>query len=87
MVVTSMHTVSVEHAKAHLEELLDEAVHGESVAIDVGDDVFVRWTVERKTPSVETAPAGWPVLGLYAGQVWMAPDFNDIPEGFEEYVK
>ncbi len=87
MVITGMHTVSVEHAKAHLDELLDEAVHGESVAIDVGDDVFIRWTVERKTPAVDTAVSGWPVLGLYAGQGWMAPDFNDIPVGFEEYVK
>jgi hypothetical protein len=87
MVITDMHTVSIEHAKAHLDELLDEAVHGESVAIDVGDDVFIRWTVERKMPAVKAAPAGWPVLGMLKGKVWMAPDFNDIPEGFEEYVK
>jgi hypothetical protein len=87
MVITGMPTVSVEHAKAHLDELLDEAVHGESVAIDVGDDVFIRWTVERKTPAVETVAGGWSVLGMLKGKVWMAPDFNDIPEGFEEYCK
>ena len=82
-----MHTVSVEHAKAHLDELLEEAVHGEAVAILVRDDVVVRWMVERKTPALETAAGGWPLMGLYAGQGWMAPDFDDIPNGFEEYVK
>lgn len=44
-----MRTVSVEHAKAHLNVLWDEAVNGESVAIAVSDEVVVRWTVERKT--------------------------------------
>jgi hypothetical protein len=77
-----MHTVSVEHAKAHLDELLNEAVHGESVAIAVSDEVVVRWTVEKKT-----SLSGWPLMGLYAGQGWMAPDFDDIPDGFEQYVK
>ena len=82
-----MHTVSVEHAKAHLDELVEAAVHGEAVAIAVGDDVVVRWMVERKTPTSELAVGGWPFMGLYAGQGWIAPDFDAIPEGFEEYVK
>jgi len=37
-----MMTVSVEHAKAHLAELLDEAVQGEAVSIAMSDDVVVR---------------------------------------------
>ena len=86
-VVSGMPTVSVEHAQAHLVELLDEAVQGEAVAIAVGDDMLVRWTVERKVPSPEVAATGWPMMGIYQGKGWMAPDFNEIPEGFEEYVK
>ena len=82
-----MHTVSVEHAKAHFDELLVEAVHGEAVAIDVSDEVVVRWTIEKKVPVSEAKPGGWPFMGLYQGQGWMAPDFDEIPEGFEEYVK
>lgn len=82
-----MHTVSVEHAKAHLDALLDEAIHGEEVAISLSEDVVVRWTVERKSPAVEAKSVGWPFMGLYEGQGWMAPDFDEIPEGFEEYVK
>ncbi|MES2657814.1 MAG: type II toxin-antitoxin system prevent-host-death family antitoxin [Verrucomicrobiota bacterium] len=70
-----------------MDELLDEAVHGESVAIAVDDNVVVRWTVERKAPRSQSAEAGWPMMGMYKGQGWMAPDFNEIPEGFEEYVK
>lgn len=81
-----MITVSVEHAKAHLAELLDEVVQGEAVSIAVSDDVVVRWTVERKV-NRPPAVAGWPVLGMLKGKVWMAPDFDEIPEGFEEYVK
>ena len=76
-----MHTVSVEHARAHLDELLDEVVHGEAVAIAVSDEVVVRWTLERKTTAVEAEPSGWPVLGMLKGKVWMAPDFDEIPEG------
>lgn len=82
-----MHTVSVEHAQAHLVELLDEVVHGEAVAIAVGKDTLVRWTVERKVPTPEYPGTGWPMMGIYQGQGWMASDFNEIPEGFEEYVK
>ncbi len=82
-----MHTVSVEHAKAHLDELLNEVIHGEPIAIAVNEDVLVRWTAERKTPNVEAKPSGWPVIGMLKGTVWMAPDFDEIPEGFEEYVK
>ena len=82
-----MNTVSVEQAKAHLDELLDEAVHGKPVAIAVCDNVVVHWSVERKTPATKTAEGGWPVLGMLKGKVWMAPDFDEIPEGFEEYIK
>ncbi len=71
-----MHTVSVEHAKAHLDELLEEAVHGEAVAILVRDDVVVRWMVERKTPALESAAGGWPLMGLYAGKMV-------LPEGWD----
>lgn len=80
-----MRTVSVDHAKAHLYELLDEAVQGEPVAIDVGNDLVVRWTVEKKAPEAEKS--GWPVLGMYKGNVWMAPDFDEIPEDFKDYVE
>lgn len=79
-----MITVSVEHAKAHLAELLDDAVQGEAVSIAVSDDVVVRWTVERKVDR-PAAATDWPVLGMLKGKVRMAPDFDEIPEGFEEY--
>lgn len=82
-----MHTVSVEHAKTHFDELLVEAVHGEAVAIDVSDEVLLRWTIEKKVPAAEAKAGGWPVLGMLKGKVWMAPDFDAIPEGFEEYMK
>lgn len=80
-----MITVSVEQAKAHLAELLDEAVQGEAVSIAVSDEVVVHWTVERKVVR-PAASTDWPVLGMLKGMVWMAPDFDEIPEGFEEYV-
>ena len=57
------------------------------IGVELGDDTLVRWTVERKVPSPEVAATGWPMMGIYQGKGWMAPDFNEIPEGFEEYVK
>ena len=83
-VVWLMHTVTVEHAQAHLVELLDEAVQGEAVAIAIGEDTLVRWTVERKSLTPKVAMTGWPMMGIYQGKGWMAPDFNEIPDGFEE---
>ncbi len=82
-----MHTVSAEHAQAHFAELLDEAVHGEDVAIDVGENMVVRWVVEKGASGA--SPSGpWPFLNKYKGQVKLVEGWDDpIPEEFWDVLK
>ena len=85
-----MHTVSVEYAQAHLVGLLDEVSDEEDVVIERNNRPLARLVTEFAAQPSAVPPAtatGWPVLGMYKGQGWMAPDFGEIPEGFEEYVK
>lgn len=89
-----MQTVSVEYAQAHLIELLDGVLDGEEVVIERNNRPLARLVTELPAPPSIVLPAatsgsctGWPVLGMYNGQGWMAPDFGEIPEGFEEHVK
>ena len=80
-----MHTVSLEYAQSHLAELLEEACRGEAVRIKRGAQSAVRISAVTEPDVKENGGAPW--LGMYEGQGWMAPDFDDIPKGFEEYVK
>ena len=66
-----------------MDELLEEVVHGESVAIAVSDEVVVRWTVERKTPG-----SGWPLMGLYAGKMVLPGGWDeDLPLNMWDVLK
>lgn len=87
-----MHTVTVEYAKTHLTELLEEVAAGEDIVIESNNRPLARLVAERVTTpetatSTSSAKTVWPVLGMLKGKVWMANDFDAIPEGFEEYVK
>jgi prevent-host-death family protein len=79
-----MHSVSFEYAQTHLAELLVEVAEGEEIVIERDGRPLARLVAE---PLPQAVAAGWAGLGRYEGQGWMAPDFNNIPEGFEEYVK
>jgi antitoxin (DNA-binding transcriptional repressor) of toxin-antitoxin stability system len=79
-----MHTVTLEYAQSHLAELFEEAGRGEEVCIENGTRAVRMVPTALEKP---TANAGWPLLGRYEGQGWMAPDFDAIPDDFAEYVK
>ncbi len=79
-----MHTVTVEHAQAHFAELLEEAFQGGRVVIQMRENKAVTLALAVR-PELEAK--GWPLMGRYEGQGWMAADFNDIPQGFEDYSK
>jgi antitoxin (DNA-binding transcriptional repressor) of toxin-antitoxin stability system len=66
-----MTTVSVAEAQASLPVLLDRLMAGEEVLITQDDAPVARL--------VPMAPhtSGLPQLGLLAGQVWVADDFDD----------
>ena len=78
-----MQTVSLEHAREHLSELVAEAGRGKEIVIAEGGRPVARLAPPPVVPPEKPAS----LLGLLKGQVWMTPDFDEIPEGFEEYVK
>jgi prevent-host-death family protein len=73
-----MDPVQIHEAKAKLSSLIDAALSGEEVVI-----------ARRNRPLVRLVPlvskSGARRIGSAKGLVRMAPDFDDIPEGFEEY--
>lgn len=71
---------NVAEAKAHLSDLLQKALRGEDVVIARDSKPLVRLVpVER--PLLRREP------GSARGQIWMAPDFDETPEGFEDYLR
>lgn len=78
-----MLTVTLQEAQSHLAEIIEKLPPGEEVVI-LKDDKPV--ATIRATPP--TAPRKSRRLGTLKGSVlYMAPDFDSIPEGFEEYVE
>jgi hypothetical protein len=45
----------------------------------------VQIIVLEEEPQEEPTPAG-PQGGTAKGEIWMAPDFNDTPEEFKDYM-
>jgi prevent-host-death family protein len=74
-----MHTVTIHEAKAQLSRLIEEALSGQEVVI-----------ARRNTPLVRIVPleqsATRRALGSAKGKITIADDFDDLPEGFEDYV-
>ena len=76
-----MQAISVEEAQLHLPEILDKLPPGEEIVItrDSKPVAILRATPTRRKPRQ---------LGTLKGSVlYMAPDFDAIPEGFEDYVE
>lgn len=77
-----MSTVSVEEAQSRLSQLIDNLAPGEEVTLTRGDKPVA--TIRAAAPSAEQPRQ----LGSLKGSVlYMAPDFDAIPDGFEEYVE
>jgi antitoxin (DNA-binding transcriptional repressor) of toxin-antitoxin stability system len=76
-----MTTMTIDQAKDHLAELLARAADGEEVVI-VRDDGSTFSVV----PSPPASHKRRGLVGSMRGKIWMAPDFDDILEGFEPYL-
>jgi antitoxin (DNA-binding transcriptional repressor) of toxin-antitoxin stability system len=75
-------TITVQDAQSHLAEILERLTPGEEVIITRDDQPIA--TI-RATAAPQRQPRQ---LGTLRGTVLgMAPDFDAIPEGFEEYVE
>ena len=75
-----MSIVTIQEAQARLSQL----IHG----LSPGDEVLI---TENNQPVAKLARTQlskqWPCkAGSAKGKIRIAPDFDDIPEGFEEYL-
>src|SRR5665811_489004 len=76
-----MTTMTIDEAKDHLAELLAKAAGGEKVVTVREDGATV--TVTHSEPPSGTKRG---FVGSAEGKIWMAADFDEIPEGFEPYL-
>lgn len=76
-----MTTITVDEAKDQLADLLAKAAEGEEVVI-VRDD----GSAFALVPSNIVSGKRRGFVGSLQGKIWLADDFDDIPEGFEEYT-
>jgi len=78
-----MQTVTLQEAQGHLAEIIEKLPPGAEVVI-TRDDKPVATIRAAAAP----APPKQRQLGTLRGSVlYMAPDFDAIPEEFEEYVE
>ena len=75
-----MTIVNMHEAKTNLSKLVKRAAAGEEIIVArAGEPVakIVAYTAPPKKPRVP---------GSLKGKIWIAPDFDEIPEEFEEYL-
>lgn len=71
-----METINLHDAKTHLSRLVDRAAKGEEIVIArAGKPVARLVALEAKS--------GKRQLGLYAGQITLASDFDELPAGIQ----
>lgn len=74
-----MSVITIPEAKARLSELIERALRGEEIII-----------ARRNTPLIRLVPfvdgPGKRKTGTARGMVRMGKDFDETPEGFEDYV-
>jgi len=79
-----MSTYNVSDAKTHLSQLLDRAAAGEEVVITRRGQAVVRLVpVEGDSAGQaeqDGQSSGRRPLGIWRGRVWIAPDFDELPE-------
>jgi antitoxin (DNA-binding transcriptional repressor) of toxin-antitoxin stability system len=78
-----MQTITLEEAQRHLPEIIEKLTPGEEVLLTRGDQPVA--TIRATIPPPARQPRQ---LGTLKGSLlYMSPDFDAIPEGFEEYVE
>lgn len=76
-----MQTITLDEAQNHLGEIIEKLTPGEEVVLTRDDKPVA--TLRSTTPTSREPPR----FGTLKGSIlYIAPDFDDIPEGFEDYV-
>ena len=70
-------TVNIHEAKTHFSKLLSRVSRGEEVVIARAGK-----PVARLVPVAQTPPER--PFGIDKGKIWMAPDFDELPQDFLE---
>ncbi len=70
---------NIAQAKTHFSELVQKAMLGEEVIIAKDNKPVVK-LVALSGPKLSRKP------GSAKGRIWVAPDFDALPEGFKEYL-
>jgi antitoxin (DNA-binding transcriptional repressor) of toxin-antitoxin stability system len=72
--------ISIEEAQGHLAEIINKLAPGEEVVLTRENQPVA--TIRAALPSREP-----PKLGTLKGSIlYIASDFDEIPEGFEDYL-
>lgn len=75
-----MDAVSIHDAKTHFSKLIARAEAGEEIIVRRGQTPVAK-IVRYEAPKQPRQP------GRLKGRIWIAPDFDEIPEGFEDYIE
>ncbi|MHB1242912.1 MAG: type II toxin-antitoxin system Phd/YefM family antitoxin [Gaiellaceae bacterium] len=75
-----MTVVNMHEAKTNLSKLVQRAAAGEEIIVAKAGEPVAKIVAYSEPPKKPRVP------GSLKGQIWMAPDFDEIPEEFEEYI-
>ena len=75
-----MDAVSIHDAKTHFSKLVARAEAGEEIIVRRGSKPVAKIIGYEPPPKEPRRP------GRLKGRIWIAPDFDEIPEGFEDYT-
>ena len=76
-----MSTISVAEAQSHLAEIIENLPAGEELVITRDDQPVATLRATKPAPRRRAA------IGNTGGSIlYIAPDFDAIPEGFEDYL-
>lgn len=72
-----MDVANIHEAKTHFSKLVERAEQGEEIVIARGGKPVAKLVPYHESRGPRTG-------GEWRGQVWMSPDFDELPEGFAE---
>jgi prevent-host-death family protein len=75
-----MTVVNMHEAKTNLSKLVQRAAAGEEIILAKAGEPLAKLVAYTAPPKKPRVP------GSMKGQIWIAPDFDEIPEEFEEYL-
>ena len=76
-----MATITVQQAEGHLAEIIDNLPPGEEIVLTINDKPVAALR------AIPESARKIPQFGTLRGSIlYIAPDFDAIPEGFEDYL-